>query len=252
MYYKAEETGADCIIIGFRRVLDRHKWFAREVGFNKRSGLIEGAELHDMYFRSFFYIEHVLSIDNIWDKLYRKSILDKADVLPLGFVYGEDHVYNMQIFRHLNKIYVLNEVGYNYRYGGMTSRFNPCVFRDMKRLYSMKEEILAQMYPADEYAPNGIRIQLKEVLKDEICQRIEFSKDSRQDIINYMEKEIKNPLYSNMLKTDKTSAFWNDPFVKAFAVGDCTMMYDICRARVRKEHRKRMIKRLFARIIQSL
>lgn len=252
MYEKIEETGADYVTIGVWRVLDRYKLVAQKQKF-RRYGLIEQPELRDIYHKAFFGANHLLSVNSLWDKLYRKSTIDKANTQPLGFIYYEDFMYNMQLTPYLNKIYIMDEFGYNYRYGGMSSHFNPYVFRDLKRIYNIRETMLnKERFLSDNAIRNQVRIWLKNVLKSEICQRIEFSGESRSSIIAYIETEIKRPLYDKMLEINEDSGFWNDPFVLAFADGNSIAMYEICHRQVRKEHPKRMLKRFVARIIQSL
>ena len=252
MYEKAEETRADYVTIGVRRVLDRHKWVAKKQKSHKY-GLIEQPELHDLYKKAFFGANYLLSVNSLWDKLYRKSTIDKANIQPLGFVYYEDFMYNMQLSPYLSKIYVMDEFGYNYRYGGMSCHFNPYVFRDLKRIYNIREHTLKKDSSlSDDVLCSQIRIELKNVLKSEICQLIEFSGKSREAIIAYIETEIKRPLYDRMLEVNKDSVFWNDSFVIAFAAGDSSAMYDICQRQVSKEHPKRMVKHFLARILQSI
>ena len=248
MYEKAESTGADYVEIGAQWVLDNRKWFKHSPRASRVFGLIETPELFDKYYISYFGV-NILSV-NMWGKLYRKTVLDHVDIEPFGLVYGEDFMYNMSLFPHLQKIYVLNEIGYNYRYGGMSCHYNPRVFEDLKRMYCMKEKSIKQYkyYKASD----AVRIEMKNIFKSEICQKIEFGKENRETIITYIDKEIKRPLYSKMLKVDKTSGFWNDPFVLAFADGNSIAMYEICYRQVRKEHPKRVLKRFAAQIIQSL
>ena len=115
MYRKAEDTGADYVEIGIQRVLDRHKWFVKK-SVVARLGVIDQPELFDKYYLSFFGV-NILSV-NVWGKLYRKFVLDKADIEPVGVFMGEDLAYSIRLFPYLKRIYILNEIGYNYRMGG--------------------------------------------------------------------------------------------------------------------------------------
>lgn len=249
MHRKAVETGADYVETGTRRVLDRHKWIAQEDSGRVR-GLIEGEELSGMY--DMFFCSIGVMFMRVWGKLYRKSFLDGVEIKASGLIYGEDIVYNLQLLPYLRRVYIMDETGYNYRYGGMCSNYNPRVFRDQKQIYRIKADMLESRGEPAAKARDIIRKDLKETLKSEICQRIEFGGESEKEIVRYLETEIASPLYADMLDVDRHSGFWKDPFVEAFASGDCGGMYRICRKIVRREHPKRMLKRMAAHLIQRL
>ena len=246
MYSKAAETGADYVETGFRRVIDRHKWIMQKDA-RRVSGLIEQPELLEKYFVSFFGV-NILSV-NMCGKLYRKAALDSADIRPLSLCMGEDLAYNLQLFPHLRRIYIMEESGYNYRYGGMTSRYNPRVFDDFKRLYAFK------MGYVDKYpflSPDTLNVELKNVLKSEICRRIDLKGDGFAHIVAFLDRETASPVYARMLEVDNKSAFWQDPFVDAFARRDSGAMYRICRGIVRRQRPGAMLKKLGYRLLNIL
>ena len=240
MYRRIEDTNADYVETGMQRVLDRHKWIIKKcVGSTPL--FIEQPELFDKYYLSFFGV-NILSV-NMWGKLYRKSVLDKADIKPVGVCMGEDLAYNIQLFPYLEKIYISDEVGYNYRMGGITSRYNPHLLPDLKRLYLLKEELIDkhQYYKAHDW----IRFELKNVLKTDICQRIAYGIDNdKEAAISAILTEINDPIYAKLSEVDKSSNFWNDPFVKGCMAKDAIAMYKICHKLVMKEFPQRLLKRI--------
>lgn len=240
MYKKAEETCADYVEIGVQRVIDRHKIIKQKCAMPLPM-LIEQPELFDKYFLSFFGV-NILSI-NIWSKLYRRSTLVEANVKPAGLYMSDDLAYNMQLFPYLKKIFILNEVGYNYRYGGITSRYNPLFLPDAKKLYLLKEEFIDkyQYYKARDW----IRFELKNVLKTEICQRIAYGIDKdRETAVSAIMTEINDPIYAKLSEVDKSSAFWNEPFVKDLMAKNGAAIYEICRRHVVRDLPKRLLKRM--------
>lgn len=248
MYAKAEETQADYVEIGMQRVLDRHKLITQKC-VAPHFIQIEQPELFDKYFLSFFGV-NMLSV-NIWGKLYRKSTLDRADIKPTGFFMGEDLAYNIQLFPYLKKICILNEVGYNYRTGGMTDKFNPSLLPDLKRLYRMKETMI-EKYSYDK-AVDWACIELKNILKSEIKQRILYGgKSDEGALIAWIRAEIEDPIYAGLSRIDKRSAFWDDPFVPAFMDRDAERMYEVCRGLVRKSWPRRMLKQFAYKLLNLL
>ena len=240
MYRNAEDTMADYVEIGMQRVLDRHKWILRKCVASTPL-FIKQPDLFDKYYLSFFGV-NILSV-NMCGKLYRKSVLDKADIKAVGVFMGEDLAYNIQLFPHLERIYILNEIGYNYRMGGVTGRYNPHLLPDLKRLYLLKEDLI------DKYqyhkAHDWIRFELKNVLKTDICQRIVYGIDNdKEAAINAILTEINDPIYAKLSEVDKSSAFWNDSLVKGFMDKDGAVMYEICRRQVVRDLPKRLLKRI--------
>lgn len=247
MVAKANEKGADYVEIGINRVFDRRKLIAqRFVSSGPR--LIDQPELFEKYYLSFFGV-NLLSV-NMWGKLYRKSILDKADIKPIGICMGEDLYYNIQLFPHLRRICLLNEGGYNYRYGGLTCKYNPKLLSDMKRLYLLKEAMIDK-YGYDK-AKDWARIELKNVLKSDICQRIAYGNDGgKRAVINAISAEINDPIYAKLSEVSKASGFWEGPFVKAFMAKDAEKIYDICLGYVRRERPKRLLKQAMFKLFNA-
>ena len=240
MYTKAEETQADYVEIGMQRVLDRHKWMVRKcVAPTLR--IIEQPELLDTYYISFFGI-NILSV-NIWGKLYRRTALENAKIETVGVCMGEDLAYNIQLFPNLHKICILDEIGYNYRLGGMTGRYNPHLLPDMKKLYVFKQKLIEKYQYFK--ATNSIRIEMKNVLISDICQRIAFGiGGGRPAITDWIRQEIEDPIYADLWDIYKNTVNLNDPFAKAFIAKDADTMYEICRLRVRKARPKQILKQV--------
>lgn len=228
MYEKAEETEADYVGISMQQVVDRYKLIKFPI-YPPISGFIGQPDLsNDIYC---MVLCSNLFFGSMCGKLYRKSVIERADIKPAGIIYQEDLIYNLQLFPHLERIYIINEIGYNYRYGGMCSQYNPRVFDDLKHNYCYKRTLIEK---SENPFFDSINIELKNVFKSEICQRIEFSEESQNAIIAYIETEIKRPLYDRILEVNKDSVFWNDSFVTAFAAGDSSAMYEICQRQVHK------------------
>lgn len=245
MYTKAEETEADYVETGMQRVLDRHKWIVRK-GVAPVLKVIEQPELFDKYYISFFGINILLV--SVWGKLYRRAVLEKAKIESVGVCMGEDLAYNIQLFPHLRKICILDEIGYNYRLGGMTGRYNSHLLPDHKKLYVFKQQQIEKYRYFK--ATNPTRIELKNVLKSDICQRIVYGiGGGRTAIVDWLRKEIEDPIYSGIWETYKNTVNWNDPFAKALVAKDAETMYEICRRQARKAWPKQMLKRIGYKVL---
>lgn len=247
MYAYAQRTGADYVEIGVTRVLDKYGWIKKSY-VNPAMLLIEEPELFDKYYLSFFGVK-IISV-NVWNKLYRRSVLEQADLQPVGLYMCDDLAYNMLLFPYLKKICILNVPGYNYRYGGLTCKYNPRLLSDMKRLYLLKEAMIDK-YGYDK-AKDWARIELKNVLKSDICQRIAYGNDGgKRAVINAISAEINDPIYAKLSEVSKASGFWEGPFVKAFMAKDAEKIYDICLGYVRRERPKRLLKQAMFKLFND-
>lgn len=239
MYQKAEETNVDYVEMGMQRVMDRHKWI-KSKSISPVTGLIKLPELFDKYYLSFFGV-NILSV-NIWGKLYRKSVLDKANLQPSGICMGEDLVYNLKLFPHLKSIYILDTIGYNYRFGGMTSRYNKHLYPDLKYLFTLKEQLIEQFQYNK--ASDFIRIEMKNVLHSDICQRIIFKIGTEEEIKAYLAKELEDPIWERVLQVKEHPSFLQDPFVKAIAQKNFQLLYSSCLTVVKQQKFKRNLKKI--------
>lgn len=240
MIEKAESTGVDYVEMGMEHVMDRHGWIKTK-SLEYRKGLIRNPELFDTYFIAFFGCNN-LSV-NIWGKLYRRDTIKKANLTPSGYSMGEDLLFNLNLFPHLDSIFVMDEIGYSYRFGGMTSKYNKHLYPDLKKLYSYKEQLI------DKYnyikAKDYIRIELKNVLRSDIIQQIIFKTGTKEQIIENLKKELNDSIYNQIIQvSDIFSGFHKDPFVLALKNKDADSIYAICLDVVKSERKTRILKRI--------
>lgn len=245
MYDKALETDADYVEVGMQRVLDRHK-IIKKKAYPAVRGLITQPQLFDLYYISFFGL-NILSV-NIWGKLYKSSIL-KEPPQPIGLAMGEDLYLNLEIFPHLKTIYIDEYIGYNYRFGGMTTRYNKNLLTNLKVLYNIKKKKIEKYkyYKASDY----IRIELKNVLISDIKQRILFKYGSQEDIINQISQELMNPIW-NDIQQIKDSNIIASPTVKAIINKDANTIYEICKNDIKKYYPQWILKRIISQILSLI
>mgnify|MGYP000111144641 CR=1 FL=1 len=247
MYRKAEDTNADYVEIGVQRVMDKHAWIKRK-GISPVSGLIESPELFEKYYLSFFGV-NILSV-TMWGKLYRKSTLEKVEIKPMGIAMGEDLIYNVQLFPHLKRIYIINEVGYNYRFGGMTSKYNARLLPDLKRIFQIKNELIKKYNYQKAF--DYIRIELKNILLSDICQRIYFLKNSRKELIEGISLELEDPIYQHIMEIKGNPQLLNTPIIKAIQAKDAETLYELMNNKVKKERFSKSVKRIISYIFTHI
>lgn len=247
MYDKIEETGADYVEVMSQRVMD--SWgLIRSKSKCLVHGLIKQPELFNDYYISFFG-KNVLAV-NIWGKLYRQSTLAKADLEPCGLKMGEDLYFNLRLFPHLQSIYLMDKIGYNYRFGGMTTRYNPTFLSDMKKLFRVKDKLSQEQHYDSAY--DYLRIELKNVLRSDICQRIVFDYGEKNDILFKIREELIDPVYQEVQKVRNTEGFLDDPFVKAMEEQDAESIYNQCLEIVKEQRWQRLKKRIASFLLKII
>ena len=223
------EVKADYVEILSQRVLDSWGLFKLKSSCHI-SGLIKQPQLYRDFYLSFFG-KNLLPI-NIWGKLYRRSVIEKANLKPSGLAMGEDLYFNMMLFPHLQSIFIMDYVGYNYRFGGLTSRYNPRLLSDQKKLFVIKDRTINEMNY--DIAHDFVRFELKNVFRSDICQKLVFGIGDKNDILKQIKEELKDPLYDEVQKVNNTPGFHDSPFVKAMAISDAETIYELCLESVKK------------------
>lgn len=240
------EHAADYVEIGGRRILDGHGWLRQPIP-SPVKGLVGQPDLFDKYFISFFGM-NILSVTQ-WGKLYRREAIDRAQLKPFGLAMGEDLVFNMRLFPHLRSIYISDYVGYNYRFGGMTTRYNPRLFPDLKRLYLLKKQ-LVQTYHYDR-AHDYILYEIVNVLKSDIRQRLLFRYQSREETEQYLAHELADPMWQDV-RTISNKPYLQSPVAQAVVGGDAETFLAVCRAEVKAEYPKWKLKQVASKLLSKL
>ena len=112
-------------------------------------------ELFDKYYLGFFR-NNIFSV-SMCARVYRKSVIDQA-MQETGLfdaevnMMGEDQFFNLKLFPYLQSMYRTGKTVYNYRYSGVTTRFNshfPQLFISTdKRLAMLDKFGYSQGYPS--------------------------------------------------------------------------------------------------------
>ena len=245
MYKNIVKHNVDYSEIASQRVLDKMKLIKRK-GVSPILGLIKQPELFEKYYISFFGY-NLLTI-NIWGKLYKKETLMKACLIPSGLNIGEDLYFNLKLFPHLKSIYISNYIGYNYRYGGMTTKYNSSLFPNLKFLYQKKKEMIKK-YSYDK-ANDFIRFEIVNVFKSDVHQQILYKYKSKKEIISYIKEELQNPLWKD-IQDISNQYYLKKPFQKAIFQKDANYIYDFCKKEVDKKRVTYFTKRIISKLLSK-
>ena len=171
------------------------------------SGEICQPELFENYYIS-FYGKNLLSIC-VWPKIYRRDIVEKSDYYPIGS-YGEDLWFNLCVFPNIKKMFILDKIGHNYRYGGVSSQFRKRTYDDFKKLFFLRVPLIDKYnYEKARYFLCG---ELKNEFYDYLCNWIKSGKDDEQTIKTFIQREISEPYWKDVLQSEFVAHFTKKEF----------------------------------------
>lgn len=228
--------GVDCVIASSYKRLGPF----RKRRYLPATGAIYNPDLFSKYYISFLGW-NIIPV-SIWGKLYRREIIEKAKLSPSGFSMGEDLVFNLCLFPFISSAYFLDIPLYNYRYGGMTNRYNPYLLKDLKRQFLLKLEMIKKYNY--HMADDPIRIEIVNVFHSDIKQKI-INKELGENLILKIQKEINDPFWEDVFSLNNT-LFRDTPFFKAMQSRDAEAVFDICAKEVHNERRNRLVKKVLS------
>lgn len=221
LYQQAVKTDADYVEIGARKVLDRYGLISVNLDYYP-TGIIEQPELFEKHYISFFRVDKLSFM--CWGKLYKMSVLRQANIKSFGYIYQEDLIFNLQLFPFLKKILILKETGYCYRWGGMTKKYNPRIYNDMKSQYLLKENILRNGNHL-EFMP-FLNNWLINVINEELVQKMKNENCKKEDIVNYLKSEMDKTWYNVLINSSVKGEI--NSFYQALINKDFESVYKYC------------------------
>lgn len=240
---KCRETDADYVEILSKRVMDKRGLITTGVD-QSHLGAISMPSLFDDFYLSFFGV-NILPI-NIWGKFYKRQLLEH--VTPSGRAMGEDLLFNLVLFPHLKKIYRMDLVGYAYRFGGMTSKYNQHLYSDLFFLFELKLDLIKK-YDYTK-ALDYTLIEIKNVLMSDIRQMVLYKAYPADEIKRVISERLEVK-YWEMLRDVKNPAnFAADPIVAAILRHDADALVAIAKHLNKKERPVRWAKRVVSWLCQ--
>lgn len=217
MVEKAEATGADYVWMALQRVLGKHAWVKQKMMLPK-TGLVEKEELQNKYYLQCF--GWPVPTPYLPDKLYRYSTIKKSGLRPSGLRIAEDTIFNLQLFPYLEKVYFLNLVGYNYRWGGMWGKPMLNFLPPQKKILEIKiEEAVKNKFPQ---GIHQAKLMFLAVFESAIILCLTAYPDI--DVKKMLERELGDAFWDDILRPDEYPEMFQTPFMKALAARDVDTM----------------------------
>lgn len=253
-YSVAEESRADYVQMCMQRVFDRWAIMKRKCRNQIVSDTatahdnyitISQPQLFEDYFLSFFGT-NILSV-NVCGKFYRRSLFDRANIAPSRLRWGEDLIMNMWLFPYLEKIALIDDIGYNYRVGGATSHYLSQLIPAATRMFYFKEQAI-ERFNYDK-ATYPTRVEMKNILRSDICQRIAWRVGTQESNVREIEAILVDPLWDRVGELAQDSRHADDAFVQALGRKDAKTLYEVCASFTKPYGLKRKLQETILKII---
>lgn len=180
----------------------------------------------------------------IVSSLFKKELFSSS-LKPTRYRFGEDIAMVMQLYLKAQSIYVARERVMFYRWGGVTSKYQPDFLKNCKSIFPMKIEGI-NLIGHPEFLET-ILIELVNCLASEVMQIATFFPKERNNNIARVKKEMQDPIYGEFTKISNHKYFKVGE-INTFCVNlDAEGAYSAAEKRVKKTKNRimRCAKKLF-------
>lgn len=204
------------------------------------------------YYITFFGI-------NLFHVGYAGKLIKKETILKSTFEYnhfniGEDLLFNVYLFPHVNSLIFIDYYGYNWRFGGFTSSKKTIeqtkkTILEFIELYRIKSKIANTIHFHKAYGK--MSVELKNVLCANFSSIAKYAgNDNRSQPVKDLITEIINidEYYNNICSLLNSEKYASDLFIKAIAQKDADTIYNLCHNNYKKNWKRRIAKRLLSLI----
>lgn len=180
---------------------------------------------------------------------FRKSLLEKSDILPLGQKIGEDSMFMLRVMPQMRSLYLSNIYGYVQTHAGTTSKYHLWVLEEMKRLYHFKLECI-EKYNVEPTSFDFAAYELKNNFLHHIKEMLILG-EQKENIIKFIHKELQEPIYNHLFEVYATK---DDlpPINQAVKTKNAEKMVLLLTPIAQKKKRKRQIKNILMPILRIL
>jgi len=190
--------------------------------------VISGAEKDELSI-SFFGVNLVPV--TAWGNLYNRTLF-KEELKKSGAKFGEDLLMTMQLYLRAKSLFVTNTPVLNYRWGGITSKYQPKFIECCRLLFNRKMEALPLFN--NPRARRTTIIELVNCLGSQVSQLAEYFPKNREANIESLRKEMSDPIYKYFDEVIDNPYFKDGALNTACAHRDYMAAYNIAERKMRR------------------
>lgn len=140
---------------------------------------------------------------NMCVTLYKRDIIDKANVSPCGASFGEDLVFNLKVLPYANSIYCTNDICYNYRVEvGRKWKYHNRWLENARLLYNIKNEY-QKLYNV-KHDGFYIHVEMINLLKTFISKMMDDKRVSEEMLVQSISRELEHDEYKGVVMLKNT------------------------------------------------
>lgn len=243
------KNNSDVIVFNMNRVIGRFGLIKRvgdKTYFTKKH-IFEGDEIKKELASAYLH-GHPFPA-NLCGKVYKNKYLKESGKYLSRIVFlGDDLYYNMEIFLKVNKVSIINEALYYYRFGGNTSRYMEYLFKDMTNGYMIQKEIIEEYYQdTKEQRYNGISIMLLNTFIT-FLQNIFLSKLKENEIKTKIKEYVNDAQIIEAISNKGSINYFEKEFLDAIKSQDINYLYNYGK----ELYKKNKIRRILISIINFI
>ncbi len=219
----AEQSGADCVVGNSSRFI-----FNRMIRFGEKntpsmrsSRVIDHQQFMNDYYQSFFGINDLPV--NIWNKLYKRSFIEKTDEPPLTNCILEDLSYNMHVLPYATKIAIMPNITYLYRWGGWTNHYDKTILQTALTGYELKRKLI-EYYSLNESYRHTTAVELLNYINSYFKGLLYYDQYRKDQFIDEASRVIALPSVHDALSKVATG-IKRFPHIQAMIDNDCSQLY---------------------------
>lgn len=194
-----------------------------------------------------------------WGKLIKKSVIESSGFTPPSEYVGEDFVFTMAIFPFAKRIMFIDYVGYNWRWGGLTSGKKNHVWTGEKNIRRSNEIYEERLKLIDRYGLQCYELPLmleqRNNFEGYIGNEARYAMDSEQgqQIIKTIKEVISAEFYSTFVKLKESdNKYSDDVLLDCLIKRDAVGVYDYCRKVYKANSKRRLLKSIVHAILYPL
>ncbi|MFR9669532.1 MAG: glycosyltransferase family 2 protein [Rikenellaceae bacterium] len=243
VYHQAEENSADVVEFAYRKVFDSLGLISISHNLKLPTGVYPPPQLFNDLFISFFGVNR-LGVQ-MWCHLYRRDLIQSANLSMSGYSRGQDLVFNMKLFPFIKRYYISNAKGYCYRHGGVTDNPDSSLLANHKKIYYLKKSYLDKYNYTKGYF--YIKIEMKNILKTHILQILSWDKKSESEVKQIIAEELQDELWREVVDVES-----QEPFFLALKSGDVDQIYNNVYSDYKRGLWKSKFKRFAFKLVSSI
>lgn len=196
----AEREKVDAVHFNSYRTLDKYGLLRKKYPSSTICGRIEKDEIMQQIYPLYFGKQNIFT--PVWGFLYRRELFNRTDISPVSLPVLEDQGFNMRLMPYINSMYISNKCGYNYLYGGRTSKYSPQTLNNLKHLYALQCKCIEQ-FQVDKEAYDYIAYEMKNNFLHHVEELISLG-ETKEKLISFIETELQEPIYNHLFEVYST------------------------------------------------